>query len=446
MTRCSSSRSLLPLASLALLLALAGCGEDCDTCPTCPGEGYRTFVIRPDGTGDRAGIQAAIDDAQRGDVIMLEDGVYRGPGNYDLEVGEKGLVILSRSGNPAACYIDCGDAGEEGVRVLRMAGNGEGLWMDGIGFRNARSSTGGAIYVRRSLLRLINCAFIGNEAVTGGGIAAVDSDVLLESCLFESNSGDTGAGVWVQGGEFRLRDCSFKDNEAGAGGGGIGSSGADLSIRDCLFADNTVSGSGGAIHVTLGSLRISGSRFTGNSAGQYGGAVFVEDAGSAIVLESFFSANQALSGSATYSACSLVLNHCTIVANVVRDQGTLRQASGLLIAESCTIADNVGPSEGGTVALSGDSQAILDRCILAYNRDGLAARCFGDAQIHLNCCNVYGHSQGDYEDCLAGQNGHRGNISEDPLFCDYSDYRLQEGSPSADAPCGRMGSRAVGCR
>ncbi len=445
MTGCSTPRFPILPACLALLLALAGCGEDCDTCPACPEEGYRTFVIRPDGTGDLASIQAAIDDAQRGDVIMLEDGVYRGPGNYDLEVGEKGLVILSSSGNPAACYIDCGDAGGDGIRALRMAGNGEGLWIDGVGFRNARSSTGGAIFVRGSLLRLINCAFIGNEAETGGAIAAVDSDVLLEDCLFESNSGDVGAGIRVQGGELRLRGCTFRDNEAGAGGGGIVSSAADLSIRGCTFSGNTVSGSGAAIHVSLGSLRASNSRFTGNSAGQYGGAVFVEDAESAVIVESVLSANQALAGSATYSACSLVLKECRVVANVVRDQGALRQASGFLLVESCTIADNTGPSEGGAIVLSGDSQAVLERSILAYNQNGLAARCFGEAQVLLSCCNVHGHAQGDYEECLAGQNGLRGNISEDPLFCSDSDYRLQEGSPCAEASCGRMGSGEVGC-
>ncbi len=40
----------------------------------------------------------------------------------------------------------------------------------------------------------------------------------------------------------------------------------------------------------------------------------------------------------------------------------------------------------------------------------------------LSCCNVYGNVGGDWVDCIAGQYGINGNLSEDPLFCDlYND-------------------------
>ena len=164
------------------------------------------------------------------------------------------------------------------------------------------------------------------------------------------------------------------------------------------------------------------------------------------MVDSDIAANEARSGSAVYSECSLMIRGCTLTGNVAGDQGALRHAAGVLLVESCTIAGNTGPSLGAAVVLSGESQAILERCILAYNHDGLAVRCYGEARVLLNCCDVYGHSQGDYEECLAGQEGQRGNFSQDPLFCGDPDYRLAEDSPCATAPCGLIGSGEVGCR
>jgi len=44
-----------------------------------------TIVVAPDGSGDRPTIQAAIDVAAPGDVIELQDGVFTGAGNRDMD-------------------------------------------------------------------------------------------------------------------------------------------------------------------------------------------------------------------------------------------------------------------------------------------------------------------------------------------------------------------------
>ncbi len=67
----------------------------------------RTWVVHPDGTGEAPTIQAAIDSFEWQDVIELVDGVYTGPGNRDLTNNEKSIVIISQSGNPTSCVIDC---------------------------------------------------------------------------------------------------------------------------------------------------------------------------------------------------------------------------------------------------------------------------------------------------------------------------------------------------
>lgn len=74
----------------------------------------RIWVVAPDGSGDAPTIQAAIDSTNyNGDVIMLLDGVYSGQGNRDLSNQEKGFAIVSQSGNPEDCIIDCGGSPEE---------------------------------------------------------------------------------------------------------------------------------------------------------------------------------------------------------------------------------------------------------------------------------------------------------------------------------------------
>lgn len=70
--------------------------------------GYaRTWVVRPDGSGDVPTIEIAIDSFSSGDVIELDDGIYTGDGNRDLTNQEKSVVIRSQSGNPTTCIIDC---------------------------------------------------------------------------------------------------------------------------------------------------------------------------------------------------------------------------------------------------------------------------------------------------------------------------------------------------
>jgi hypothetical protein len=51
-------------------------------------------------------IQAAIFAAVDGDVVIVADGVYTGPGNRDVDFGGKLLTVRSESG-PESCIIDC---------------------------------------------------------------------------------------------------------------------------------------------------------------------------------------------------------------------------------------------------------------------------------------------------------------------------------------------------
>lgn len=91
--------------------------------PQGPAEA-RTWLVRPDGSGDAPTIQAAIDSVSGADLIELADGLFTGEGNRDLSNMEKGIAIRSLSGDPALCIIDCEGTADEPHYGIRFYGGG----------------------------------------------------------------------------------------------------------------------------------------------------------------------------------------------------------------------------------------------------------------------------------------------------------------------------------
>jgi hypothetical protein len=95
-----------------------------------------TYTVCPDGTGDFATIQEAIEAADSLDIIELTDGRFTGPGNRNLDFAGKAITLRSRSGNPQTCIIDCqGDAAPPGQArrgFVFRSGEGPGSVLRGI--------------------------------------------------------------------------------------------------------------------------------------------------------------------------------------------------------------------------------------------------------------------------------------------------------------------------
>ena len=105
----------------------------------------RTWFVTPDGTGDAPTIQAAVDSARGGDTVLLDNGTFTGPGNRDIVIGPKTLNIISISGHPGLCIIDCGGSPDEHHRAFSPSYEGGRLAFDGLTITNGYHVAGGAI-------------------------------------------------------------------------------------------------------------------------------------------------------------------------------------------------------------------------------------------------------------------------------------------------------------
>ena len=133
-------------------------------------------------------IQIAIDDAAAGDTVRVAPGIYSGPGNRDLRLGEKPLTLLGAG--PAATLLDCEGDG----RGFRLVDADEGTLVRGFAVMNAAApggdlpGKGAGILVVGGTPRIERCLFSGGRADYGGGLALEwDAAPRLKACVFRGN-------------------------------------------------------------------------------------------------------------------------------------------------------------------------------------------------------------------------------------------------------------------
>lgn len=363
----------------------------------CPGGG-RMWVV----PGDAPTIAAAMDSAAACDTVYVSPGFH-----YEHDIVMKSGVTLMGSTSGPGSFIDALGLGRvligtdlDSTTVIRNVGLTSGT--------APTSEAGGVIKLMNSSPRFVSCSFQNGIATRGGGAEIDGGAPVFEDCLFLGNTGSRGGGatrVWSDA-SATFTGCEFLSNqttEIGSGPGGaisFSSTFGTLVLDDCLFSYNYATSYGGAILCGDGVSHLADCLLVDNRGHNYGGAV-----------------------SATNDAEVHVIGS--------------------------TIADNTS-NFGAGICARHDAVVTVDNTIVAFNEGDEAAMCYENASVTATCCDVYGNQYGDYEECLAGQEGVDGNFSEDPLFCETFNpddpYSLAEQSPCVDAPgCGQVGARGVGC-
>ena len=249
----------------------------------------RTIYVDDDGPADFNNIQAAINDANDGDTVIVADGTYTGTGNRDINFSGKAITVKSENG-PVNCIIDCNGTDTDFHRGFYFhSGEGGDSVLEGITITNgyADGNTGGGIYCSRSSPTISNCIIRGNVAP----VIRVPDGIWGGTLVFNN-----GGGIGCYKSSPTITECYIVANRATGAGGAISLWGcSNPEIRNCVITGNIAPhedyGRGGAIHSHSSSPIISNCTITGNLAGASGGGIYCVYGGIPAVTNSISWAN-----------------------------------------------------------------------------------------------------------------------------------------------------------
>ena len=319
-----------------------------------------------------------------------------------------------------ATFVDSGgqytsnEATDQDGGAIRLTTDAEIVITDASFAGNEAAQAGGAIYLYEpgDEIEITNTSFSVNSAGDGDGgaiSADKDTDLTLTECTFDDNSTSLGDGGAVSfdpvtsGHNLTVEFSTFEGNDAGGDGGAIASEGADsASFADLLFLRNRApSGDGGAVFLDANEdqsfLRV---RFHANLADEGGGGVSEEDSTGASTIENcVFTENIGGTGGGFYR------NDAAVQASL---QNNTFAGNDGLSAGAHVYLENATVSFVNNIAWSGQDGGGL------YAADSTSA---SGSDFYYN--DVGNNSGGDYTGTLTDPVS-SGNISEDPLFRDYT--------------------------
>ena len=229
---------------------------------------------------DYSTIQAAIDDCNDGDVVLVAPGTYTGQGNRDIEFKGKAITVKSESG-PETCIIDCQGTSAEPHRGFYFHDGEdansiiEGLTITGGNVNGYLWNRGGGILCNESSPKIKDCIIAGNDAYYGGGISTNKSTVHFINCIIRKNVAAYGGGMQI-GGTVLVKGCIIEGNHAyfhprfgGKGGGILVYSHSHIS--NCTITGNIGGYVGGGICFRGGGTHVSNTIIWGNGFGYEAG-------------------------------------------------------------------------------------------------------------------------------------------------------------------------------
>lgn len=371
-------------------------------------------VVRVDqsGGGDFTTISEGVAAAQVGDTVLVWPGVYTGPANRGLEFRGVEMVVRAK-GAPGDVVIDC----EDQDRAFYVhAWEDTSLVIDGFTIMRGLAEDGGAIYVHRASVRLLNLTFRQNRAFFLGGAVCLDysNAVVRHAAFIENWAGFRGGSIAITHSSPVVTDAGFKGNVARVGGGALHVECASPVLKDCRFYSNyAAAGIGGACADILGSAQFVRCLFHRNTASDFGGAFFMEGSSPFFVECRFYENESAEGGALKLIKCTPRFDACEFVGNAASGEGgavhaelpgtvelygcflgrntgsvggALRIEKASLTLGCCTFVDNVASLAGGAVSCWSTTVAAVEGCTFSTNDGGYlggALYATGDAQVWI---------------------------------------------------------------
>jgi hypothetical protein len=203
--------------------------------PIVPAFAGRIIYVDDDGPADFNKIQAAIDDANDGDTVIVADGVYKGPANRGIDFRGKAITVRSKNGADS-CIIDCQ---QQAGGFYFTKGETSNSLLHGFTIMNGSAAHGGGIRCLFSSPTIANCVIKNNTAPLSPG--------------FPGSFSNPGGGIGSEVSSPMIVNCIIVDNTATSDGGGIwcytrGDPRYSPTIRNCIIARNTADGYGGGVY------------------------------------------------------------------------------------------------------------------------------------------------------------------------------------------------------
>jgi hypothetical protein len=199
----------------------------------------RIITVNDNETADFNNIQAAINDSNDGDTIIVADGIYTGEGNRDIDFLGKAITLRSENG-PENCIIDCNGTKAEPHRGFSFHhGEDANSVLDGFTITNARASVA-TIWCDDSSPTIANCNISGNWATEVGGIFIGNyCSPRIINCNITENSGGLDGGISCFGNPMIINCNIIANVSRGGSGGGMWCHNSSTTVTNCILRGNS---------------------------------------------------------------------------------------------------------------------------------------------------------------------------------------------------------------
>ena len=328
-------------------------------------------------------IQAAIDAAVNGDMVLVLPGTYTDTGDAVINTNGKAITVMA-SGTIEETILD----GQGQRRVIECnTDETQDTIIQGFTITNGHAITGGGMYCHLSDPTVLDCLFTGNNAngswsgEGGGGLYGYATRMTLDNCTFTDNTAvDHGGGIFFTNSQFTVPDqpeltnCTISNN---SGSGILCRTNCSPILNGCTITNNSSRGiqwSGAAAH--LDDCLIEGNAGHGiwagyNSPGQ-------EVGGS---LTNCLIQNNNSSGIYLYCGeWQTIITDCQILNNATSG---VFDKWGDFEMHNCVVSGHTHEQGCGVIVMAGN--ATLDTCTITDNHQTESYPSgFGGGGIYLN--------------------------------------------------------------